>query len=428
MSNPYTQHTLPNGLRVVIEVMPDVRSAAAGFLVLTGARNETSELAGVSHFLEHMMFKGTAKRGWRDITIDFDRMGSTYNAYTSEEQTMFYGWVRATDIGPQIELLADMLRPALPKDEFDMERKVVLEEIAMAKDNLEHVAYDFIQEKVFAGHPLAWPVLGYERTVRDMPLERMREYFQRRYAPNNLLLVVAGHVEPSEIIDLAGRYCGDWPAADRGENPSGGTANAGAANAGADDAAHPTIHGGTDVLTVDRFNQQIVALTFPSVGAADKWTESAGAAATILGGENSRFFWDIVQKGICPRAGAYHVDYADCGLLLLFGNCQPDSAEALLDAMRTQADRVCTEKVQPHELNRVKNGRRTSIAVGAEAPYHRLTHIMDDMHYRGAPRTVEETLADVDAVTADTIHDYFQQYPINNGGHLASVGPRDWPH
>lgn len=179
---------------------------------------------------------------------------------------------------------------------------------------------------------------------------------------------------------------------------------------------------------MDRFNQQIVALTFPSVGAADKWTESAGAAATILGGENSRFFWDIVQKGICPRAGAYHVDYADCGLLLLFGNCQPDSAEALLDAMRTQADRVCTEKVQPHELNRVKNGRRTSIAVGAEAPYHRLTHIMDDMHYRGAPRTVEETLADVDAVTADTIHDYFQQYPINNGGHLASVGPRDWPH
>jgi len=138
--DPYTLHTLGNGLRVVIEEMPDLRSAAAGFLVDTGARDEAGSLAGVSHFLEHMMFKGTSKRTWRDITIDFDRMGSTYNAYTSEDRTVYYGWVRSADIGKQIELLADMVRSALPPEEFDMEKNVVLEEIAMSKDHLEHVA------------------------------------------------------------------------------------------------------------------------------------------------------------------------------------------------------------------------------------------------------------------------------------------------
>ena len=111
MSDPYTLHTLDNGLQIVIEQMVDVRSAAAGFLVRTGARDETPDVAGISHFLEHMVFKGTAKRSWREITVDFDRMGSTYNAFTSEDRTIFYGWVRKYDITKQIELLADMMQP-----------------------------------------------------------------------------------------------------------------------------------------------------------------------------------------------------------------------------------------------------------------------------------------------------------------------------
>mgnify|MGYP001602828279 FL=1 len=110
----YVVHRLANGLQVIIERMPDVRSAAAGFYVCTGARDETPEVAGVSHFLEHMMFKGTSKRSWREITIDFDAMGSSYNAYTSEDRTVYYGWVRRGDIERQIELLSDMMRSTLP--------------------------------------------------------------------------------------------------------------------------------------------------------------------------------------------------------------------------------------------------------------------------------------------------------------------------
>lgn len=410
MNDPYTLHTLDNGLGLVIEKMPDVRSAAAGFFVRTGARDETAEVAGVSHFLEHMMFKGTGRRGWRDITVDFDRMGSIYNAYTSEDRTVYYGWVRKADIGRQMELLADMMRSVLPSEELDMERNVILEEIAMAKDHLEHRAVDFLQEKVFAGHPLSWPVLGYEQTVRELARERMWDYFQQRYAPDNMRLVVTGSVDEQEIIGLAEEHCGSWKA-------SGTTTT----------RTVPAMRTGIDVLQVERFKQQLLALTFPAVSAADEQAETAAAAATILGGENSRFFWNVIQTGLSPRAGAYHLDYTDCGAMILYGMCPPEGAEKLLEAIRAEAKRICVERVEEHEVDRVKNRRRTSLAAESEAPYHRLTQLMDDMEHRGYPRTVDQMLAEVDAITADTIHEYFQRYPISAAGHLASVGPRRWP-
>ncbi len=409
--DPYTLHTLENGLQVVIERMSDVRSAAAGFFVRAGARDEVSRLAGVSHFLEHMMFKGTARRTWRDITIDFDRMGSSYNAFTSEERTIYYGWVRKADIDRQIELLADMMRSALPTEEFETEKKVIMEEIAMGKDSLEHVAFDFLQEKVYAGHALAWPILGYETTVESLTREEMWEYFKQRYAPDNMMLVVAGNVDPAAVIGAADRYCGSWPAA--GASPA---------------RTAPVMKHGTDVLKVDRFKQQVIALTFPSVSACDSQSETAAAAATILGGENSRFFWNIVQRGLAPRAGTFLHDFTDCGAMMLYGTCQPEHAEELHDAMRAEAEHICTEPVAEHEIQRVKNKRRTSLAVESEVAFHRLLHLMDDMEFRGAPRTVDQMLADVDAISVDSIRDYFEVYPINVDGHLTSVGPRGWPN
>jgi len=409
--SPYTLHTLDNGLRIVIERMPDVRSAAAGFLVQTGARDEVAAQAGVSHFLEHMMFKGTAKREWREITVDFDRMGSSYNAFTSEERTVYYGWVPKEHIGRQIELLADMMRSTLPPEEFDMEKKVILEEIAMAKDSLDHVMFDFLQEKAFAGHPLAWPILGYERTVGDLTRDTMWAYFQERYAPDNMTLVVAGHVDPDDVIGFARQHCGQWRAS--------GTKSK---------RVPPNVHGGVDVLKVDQFKQQVVALTYPSVGAADERIETAAAVSTILGGDNSRFFWNIVQKGLSARAGAYHLDYTDSGCMILYAVCQPENAEKVVEALRFEANRLCTDGVQEHEVARVKNKRRTGLAVECEAPYHRLTQLMDDMECRGRPRTVDEMLAEVDAVSLDSVRDYLRACPLNGPGHLTSVGPRQWPN
>lgn len=408
--SPYTLHTLDNGLRIVIERMPDVRSAAAGFLVQTGARDETPQLAGVSHFLEHMMFKGTPKRDWREITVDFDAMGSTYNAFTSEDRTVYFGWVPQQEIGRQIELLADMMRSKIPAKEFETEKKVVLEEIAMAKDNIEHVAFDFLQEKLFAGHALGWPILGYQETVKALSRDAMAEYFERRYAPDHMFLVVTGNVDPAAVIDYAEQHCGSW-------KPSGALVA----------RVAPNIQGGSDYYQLDRFNQQVVVLSYPAISACDKRAETVSAATTILGGDNSRFFWNIVQKGLAPQAGVYHMEFTDCGVMMLFAICQPENADAIVTAMRTEADRICTQRVRPEEVERVKNKRRTSLAIESEVPYHRLTELMDDVEYRGAPRTVKQMLSEVEAVTVDTIHEYFQEFPININEHLTSVGPQCMP-
>jgi len=410
MAEPFTCCQLDNGLRIVVERMPHTKSAATGFLVRTGARDERRDQAGVSHFLEHMCFKGTRKRTWRQITIDFDEMGSTYNAFTSKDRTFYYGWVRQADITRQIELLADLLRPTLPPDEFEMEKKVVLEEIAMARDRIETLAYDLAHEKVFGEHALSWPVLGYEQTIRRLSREAMDRYYRRRYAADNIVLIVAGNVEPNEVIDVAAELCGAWEPARSGPQ-----------------RVRPEIRTGTVVQQVERFHQQAVGMIFAAPGAPEADHETAEALAAILGGENSRFFWQITQKGIAHRAGAWRIDYADCGLLMLMGFCEPDQCERLAEAIQVQAHEITQHGAREHEVQRVKNKRRTSLGIEGESPWYRLLQIMDDIDYRGQPRTVEQRLAAVDAVTVDSIADYLRRFPITNDGYFVSVGPRDWP-
>ncbi len=407
--SPFVQHTLSNGLQVVIEVMRDVPSAAAGFFARTGGRDEVADQAGVSHFLEHMCFKGTPRRTWREITVELDELGSSYNAYTSKDRTFYYGWVPQQHIDKQIELLADMMASTLPQEEFDMEKNVVLEEIAMAGDSLENLAYDFMHEKIYGQHPLGWPVLGYDQTVRAMSREDMMAYFRSRYAANNLVLVVAGNVDPDGIIAHAEQLCGGFAAAE-------------------DMAVRqaPAFMTGQSCSVHERFNLQVIAAVYPAPGGVDDFSETADAVAQILGGDNSPFYWEIMQKGIAPRAGVWRVDYSECGMVMLYGECDPDSCETLTDAMATEAERMTREGVSDAAVQRVKNRRRTSLAVESEAPYYRLNQLLDDIDYRGGPRTVEQRLAEVDAITPETIVAYLEQYPLTTGGHFISVGPRDW--
>ncbi len=407
----FVEDQLANGLRICIEVMPQVKSAACGFLVRTGARDETPELAGVSHFLEHMCFKGTPRRSWREINIDFDEMGSYYNAFTSKDRTFYHGWVRSGDIERQLELLADLMQSVLPGDEFDTEKKVVIEEIAMSNDHIDHLAYHLLHEKAYAGSPMAWPVLGYERTVGALTRDRMHEYFARRYAPNNMVLLAAGAVDPSALIAAAKRLCGRWepvPTKPDGRRP-------------------PAFHAGTAVQQVTRFNQQAILLAFPAASGRDEQDEDAQALAAILGGDNSRFYWNIVQAGLAPRASVWHENYEDCGLMVLYGMGDPEHAEKLAEAMQREADAVTASGVTDAEVQRVRNKRRTSLAAEAEAPYYRLSQLVEDIDYIGRPRTVEERLDRVNRVTADSIARYLQRFPITGNGYFISVGPRDWP-
>ncbi|HOW70002.1 MAG TPA: pitrilysin family protein [Phycisphaerae bacterium] len=411
MSAPrFIQHRLENGLRLVIEVMPHVPSVACGFLVRTGARDDPPEMAGVSHFLEHMCFKGTAKRSWEQVNIEFDEMGAQYNAFTSKDRTFYYGWVRSEDFERQLGLLADIMRPTLPAGEFDMEKNVVLEEIAMSNDDLASNAYDFLYERICPGSPLSWPVLGYERTIRAMTRDQMAAYHRRRYAASNLVLIVAGDIEPGAAIAAVERTCGGWE--------SDGVT---------DTRRPPPIASGVAVRQLERFHQQAVLLAFPAPSAADPLDETAEAVAAILGGSNSRFYWNIVQKGLSTRAGAFREEYGDFGVMLLYALCEPEHCERVLDAMRREAQALADWGPEPKELQRVKNLRRTSLATESEAPFYRLGQIADDVDYLGRPRPAEERLAAVDAITAETVGRYLGGYSVTGQGHLVSVGPRAWP-
>jgi len=391
----------------VIEPMPHVASAAAGFLVRTGARDETPDMAGVSHFLEHMCFKGTAKRGWHQITIDFDNMGSTYNAFTSKERTFYFGWVRTGDLEKQVELLADMMQSTIPPSEFETEKKVILEEIAMSDDQIDRQIYEMVHEHAFTGTSLAWPVLGTTESISRMSRDSLYGYFQERYNPANIVLVVAGNVRPDDVIAMAERICGDW----KGRSPR------------PERKKPQPLTKGTHEAKSERFAQQALILSFPAPSARDDEREVADVAASIIGGQNSRFYWNIIQEGIAPHVAAFRVDYCDCGVFMAYGFCEPAKATGLLDAIRRELQRVSDEGVTEEEVQRVKNRSRTGLAAESEAPYYRLMQIAGDVDVLDAPRRVSQRLADIEAVTVERVSQYLKKWPVTGDGLLVTLGP-----
>lgn len=412
MSSQFVEHHLPNGLRVVCEIMPGVRSAALGFFVRTGSRHERPEQHGVSHFLEHMCFKGTATRGWRDINIHFDELGSIYNAFTSKERTVYFGWVPGARMTEQLELLADMMRPSLPEHDFATERNVVLEEIAMTADSFEHQVWNFLHEACFGQHPLAHDILGERECVEQMPRDLMVEYHRRRYAPNNVTLVATGAVEAEEVFAAAGRYCGQWSRARDGELEL---------------TAPPLDLHGVQRQKLEQFQQQSVILLYPSVPSGHSDGETIEVFQSLFGGPNSRCYWNIVQKGICSQAGAAWLCYEDCGVLALFADGEPQRCEQMVAALKEQAQDVAENGFRREEVQRVKNRRRTHLALEGESPRTRLMQIVDDLESYGYARSTDARLAAVEAVSAKSIGDYLARLPITGDGLLLSCGPREWP-
>ena len=217
----FHQHTLQNGLEIVAECNDDAHSAAVGFFVRTGSRDETDAVAGVSHFLEHMLFKGTPSRSADDVNREFDEMGAHYNAFTNEENTVYYAAVLPEFLGRTVELWSDILRPSLREADFNTEKKVIIEEIKMYEDQPPFCADEKCRAAFFGPHPLSRSVLGSEKSIADLPVEAMRGYFERRYSPGNIVLAAVGKVDFAEFVKTAENRCGHWTSSPRplGEGP-----------------------------------------------------------------------------------------------------------------------------------------------------------------------------------------------------------------
>lgn len=409
MKSPFIDTTLENGLRVCLEPLDHLPSAACGFLVRTGARDETALEEGVSHFLEHMSFKGTERSTWEDINRRFDELGSKYNAFTSHEKTMYYGWVPAENLLPQLDLLCEMLRSALPEEEFHTEKKVVLEEIAMYRDSLESCMFDLASKELFAGSSLALSVLGTEETIGPLTRAQMLDYYQRRYGPENLIFTASGLFDPDAVLGRLRELTGGWQRSAGGRQQSA-----------------PTMRCGVAKQQIDKFKQQALMLCYPAPSSCDD-DARVTILSRILSGPNSRIFWEVIQEGICPDAGAFHLDFSDTGVFVLYGLCEPERTEAVLDALRAQADKLMKDGPTGFEVERLKNGMRTQLAKDGDAPMRRLLQVANDVELFDAPRTLDEALAQIEAVTVKDVCELLEAYPINGEGMLVSVGPRDFP-
>ncbi|QDV34181.1 M16 family metallopeptidase [Tautonia plasticadhaerens] len=402
----FHHETLPNGLRVILERNELARSVAAGFFVRAGSRDEAPELAGVSHFLEHMVFKGTARRDALSVNRDFDRIGARHNAQTSEEDTVYHASCLPEYLPQALDVLADILRPRLDDEDFETEKQVIIEEIKMYDDNPMMVAFEAAKAAHFLGHPLGGSVLGTAETVGALTVDRMRAYFADRYGPPNVVLAVAGNTEWDRVLELAGRYCGAWLG---GEAPRALPPHRGIGEPKA-------------LLRKDDHQETVIAVAdAPGLESDDR--HAAGLVATMLGDHTgSRLYWELIDPGHADGADLSFQDYESAGAYYSFLSCDPPSAQQNLDRIADVYRAFADDGPDADELERAKNKVLSRLVLRSERPMGRLMPLGYDWTYRRAYIPVEQEVDAYSAVTRDDIRRVLADYPLLPLT-VVSVGP-----
>ena len=320
----FHHHTLPNGLTLIAEADAAAHTAAVGFFVRTGARDESREVMGVSHFLEHMMFKGTARRSANDVNSEFDRIGASYNAYTSHEQTVYYASILPEFLPRAVNLLGDMLRPALRTDDFEMEKNVILEEIGMYDDRPEWRLQDTMLEQHFGQHPLGYRVLGTKESIEPLTAEQMRSYFEKRYNPANIVVAAAGRIDFDALIADVENLCGGWAASDAPRVPG-----------------EFTITESQLSVTDDTLHRSYLGLLTPAPSIQSPQRFAARVLADILGdSEGSRLYWALIDPGLAEDADLNYQPQDGSGVFSVFATCEPGRAEKVEATLLQTLDAV----------------------------------------------------------------------------------------
>lgn len=392
----FHQHRFANGLEVVAETDPHALSAAVGFFVRAGARDEPPELAGVSHFLEHMAFKGSERRSADDVNRHFDDIGAKYNAYTSEEHTVFHAAVLPEYLPRAVDLLADLLRPSLRNADFELEKKVILEEIGMYADSPIWTAYERAMRTFFLDHPLGNSVLGTADSVGALTREAMCEYHRRRYGAANVLVAAAGKIDWNELCDLLERHTGSW-SGEPAERPA--------------QSSHR--RGADEVLPRKEFVQECELLLVDGPSSTHRLRTAAEVLSCVIGDETgSRFYWSLVEPGRVDSVDFTYHEYEDAGAFLVSLSCQPDLAEENLVLVRSILEETMRHGVTPDELELAKNKLEARTVLAAERPSNRLFSIGSHWSYRRTYRSVDEELADLAAVDVYSIAELLREFPL----------------
>ena len=382
----FQETTLDNGLKIIGEYNPQAQSAAAGYFVNTGARDESADVAGVSHFLEHMMFKGTARRTPEDINREFDELGANYNAYTSEERTVYYGAVLPERSERLLDLLTDMMRPSLRQSDFDIEKNVILEEIAMYEDKPNFRVFEIGNERFYNGHPLGNSILGSSDSIKALVQEQMRAYFEKRYAPNNMLLTLAGHYDWDTVLKQVERLTKDWQAVETART-------------------YPELNtkGGSQTLEDATLSRVHTALFAPGVSAQDELRYAAAVLASCIGDSSgSRLYWALIDKGLADSASLSHDSADGVGSFVGYVSSAPESLDKVLKIYKDVLLEVEERGLEPEEWERAQRKLATSLTLRGETPFGRLMSLGSSYLYNGEYQSVQ---AVIDAVFGSSLDD-----------------------
>jgi predicted Zn-dependent peptidase len=402
----FLKYALPNGLEVVAECNGAAYSSAMGFFVKTGSRDEIAALAGVSHFLEHMVFKGTARRSADDVNREFDEMGAHYNAYTNEENTVFYAAVLPEYQDRAVDLLADILRPALREDDFHTEKKVILEEIQMYEDQPPFGADDKCRALYYGAHPLGQSVLGTAESIAALSAAAMRDYFRRRYSPGNIVLAAAGCVDFDALVAVAERCCGDW----QPEVTSRKIEPVAASD-------------GFRVLRKEKASQQYVLQLAAGPAAEDADRYAAKLLTMVLGDDSgSRLYWELVDPGLAETAVMSHGEHQGAGLLMTYMSCEPQQVADNLRRIHKLFCQVEADGITAAELEPAKSKIRSRIVLSSERPRGRMFNLGNDWVYRREYRPVEADMEAIAAVSVDELVAVLAKYPLSRPT-MVTIGP-----
>ncbi len=404
---PFHCHRLANGLQIVGETSSQARSVALGFFVRTGARDETAEISGVTHFLEHMVFKGTPRRTCDDVNREFDRIGAHYNAFTSEENTVFYAAILPEYLPRAVDLLADILRPSLRDEDFNLEKKVIIEEIGMYEDQPMWSAYDHARRAFFADHPLGNSILGTPQSLTALTRDQMHAYFQRRYVSANMTVAAAGNFDWQLLLSLIKKHCAEW---DKGK------AKRHFVRAAAGSCAFK-------IMTRPQVAQEHVILISPGPSATASLRHAADTLAMILGDDSgSRLYWALIDPGLAESADVGFHDYQGTGAFYTSFSCQPSRTQKNLHIVHEVLRRVQQEGVSAEELAQAKSKVLSRVVRGSERPMGRMQAIGMAWTYLGKYRSVDDELQAYEAVTLPKIRQVLERYPLGQVSTLA-LGP-----
>ena len=384
----YEKAVLPNGVTIAIEEMPFVRSVAFGFWVHTGSRHEKRGENGVSHFLEHMLFKGTAARSARDIADQMDAIGGQLNAYTSKEYTCYYIRVLDDHFGRALDILADMFfNSSFEPDEIEKEKNVILEEINMYEDTPEDLVHDILQTAAFGGDPLGFPILGSEETISRFGRETFTGYKSRRYCPQNTVIAVAGNIKAVEAVEKLGEYFGGFRA--EYEKP-----------------AFNSVYKPALAAKDKDIEQVHLCLAFPGIPAASEETYALSVLNTLLGGGmSSRLFQSIREdKGLAYSIYSYAQSYSDTGIYSVYAALNPQMVGKAFRYIREEINNLFVNKITPAQIERTKDQLKSNYLLSLENSSSRMSSIGRSQLLTGEILTPDELIGKIESVTYDDIY------------------------